>query len=157
MIGARAGCKWHCLTAGHLTCVPRTHSDPAMLSISAANPSTSAGVNALASRFEAKVRSAVLHRANNGAWITGCHEHCGQWTQGQVAGANSDFNTTIDGTTAPFAVRDWYLSNRKAFFEYGRAGAADAFGEGTEQAFAHAHFTTATYPCENCCSGGNGP
>ena len=49
-----------------------------------------------------------------------------QWTQGQVAGANSDFNTTISGTTAPFAVRDWYAANRKAF--YGGAAAA-ATGE----------------------------
>ena len=23
----------------------------------------------------------MLHRSNNGAWITGCSEHCGQWSQ----------------------------------------------------------------------------
>ena len=125
--------------------------DPAMLGISAGHPKTPALINALAGRFEQKVRTAVLGRANNGAWITGCHQHCGQWTQGQRAGSNSDFNTTIGGTTAPFAVRDWYLENRNAFFE--RAGAAAA----GPPAHAHAHFTSAVYPCTNCCAGGNGP
>jgi hypothetical protein len=37
----------------------------------------------------------------NGAFITGCHEHCGQWAQGQMAGSDSDFNATIDGACVP--------------------------------------------------------
>eukprot|EP01044_Picomonas_judraskeda_P034457 COSAG03_NODE_14300_length_469_cov_0.821622_1_plen_68_part_10 len=41
-----------------------------------------------------------------------CRLGCEQWTQGQIAGGNSDFNTTIDGTTAPFAVSAWYRANR---------------------------------------------
>ena len=38
---------------------------------------------------------------------------CEQWAQGQIAGKNSDFNTTIGGTTAPYAVNAWYSANRK--------------------------------------------
>ena len=147
-----------------------------------------AQVNALAGRFMVKVKSAVLSRANNGtstygfllyithvvpavdhevmfctgAWITGCHEHCGQWTQGQIAGGNSDFNTTIGGTTAPFAVRDWYLANRAAFFarRAGGGGEEKEAGVGKHREAGvgkHVHTTAAVYPCKNCCAGGNGP
>ena len=117
--------------------------DPAMISISSMAKSAS-DINALASRFVAKVNSAVLSPAQkkNGAWITGCEEHCGQWSQGQMAGSNSDFNTTIDGTTAPFAVAAWYAANRK----HAQSGPSE-----------FVHMATAKYPCENCCAGGDGP
>lgn len=66
------------------------------------------------SQFVAKVNKNVLYpgQKKNGAFITGCHEHCGQWAQGQIAGPNSDFNATIDSTTAPFAVQAWYEANK---------------------------------------------
>ena len=68
--------------------------------------------------------------------------YCEQWAQGQIAGQNSDFNTTIDGTTAPFAVNAWYGANRK--------GAQSGSTE-------FVHKATAKYPCSNCCNGGDGP
>eukprot|EP00756_Hemistasia_phaeocysticola_P045919 Hpha_TRINITY_DN19675_c0_g1::TRINITY_DN19675_c0_g1_i1::g.186252::m.186252/K19882/NOTUM; O-palmitoleoyl-L-serine hydrolase len=117
--------------------------DPAMISISS-KALTAEEINALATRFVAKVNAAVVGpgQRKNGAFITGCHEHCGQWAQGQKAGKNSDFNATIDGTTAPFAVQRWFATNK--------------LGAQTD-AREFVHMATAQYPCANCCDGGDGP
>eukprot|EP01051_Picozoa_sp_SAG22_P007417 SAG22_NODE_522_length_9503_cov_4.233624_6_plen_211_part_00 len=116
--------------------------DPAMISISSTSKGAAA-INALAARFVGKVEAAVFGggQKKNGAFITGCEEHCGQWAQGQVAGGNSDFNATIDGTTAPFAVQAWFAANKA-----GKQSEARQF----------VHMATARYPCEDCCFGGDG-
>ena len=111
-----------------------------------------------------KVESAVLTQSatnksqgKNGAFITGCHEHCGQWAQGQQAGANSDFNATIDHTTAPFVVQAWYLHNKKAAAAAAAGGqppAPAATSSSSTQPFVH--MVTAEYPCADCCDGGDG-
>jgi hypothetical protein len=117
--------------------------DPAMLSISSKCKSPSE-INALAARFVHKVKASVLlakKPGRNGAFITACHEHCGQWAQGQDSSVSpADFNATIDGTTAPFAVQAWFRANRQ--------------GQAEKPIV---HMATAVYPCANCCSGGDGP
>jgi hypothetical protein len=131
--------------------------DPAMISISS-TVKTDAAINALAGRFVAKVQAVVLTENDpfeglkNGAFVTGCHEHCGQWAQGQVAGGNSDFNATIEGMTAPFAVQRWFAHNKLA---HAAGGGEQAVGVGLG-AHPFVWMATAKYPCSNCCDGGDG-
>ena len=145
--------------------------DPAMISISSKVSSPDA-INGLAERFVAKVESAVLapsavnkNPEKNGAFITGCHEHCGQWAQGQQAGENSDFNVTIDGMTAPFAVQAWYNHNKQQQQQVGSGSGEQASEEQESEEAASSspfsqqpfvHMATAKYPCLNCCKGGDG-
>ena len=63
----------------------------------------------------------------NAAFVTSCHEHCGQWAQG----TDGDFNVTIDGWQAIPALSSW------------RDGGARKLW-----------VQEASYPCSSCCQGG---
>ena len=105
------------------------------------------------------------------------HIVCKYIDQGQIGKQPrwSDFNTTLGGTTAPFAVHDWYAYNRKLFFGGARSiesvdaattgknahktNKGRALKSGVEFVRASAefvHMTSATYPCSDCCDGGDG-
>lgn len=106
--------------------------DPALDSISGgesgANTTT---VNDMGAALYSLVKSTVLTRPANAAFLTSCHEHCGQWGQDQ-GGPFADFNVTIDGWSAMPALASWLR---------GDAGRS-------------LWFQPAQYPCASCCSGG---
>lgn len=83
-------------------------------------------------------RTVLAGRPNNAAFITSCHEHCGQWAQGQILEGHDDFNVTIDGWTAPFALDSW-------------AAGVWAGQTPARTVWVQKHL----YPCDDCCSGGN--
>lgn len=108
--------------------------DPAMITISTGgrNP------NEVGAEVLAKVNESVLwDKPRNAAFITSCHEHCGQWAQGQVLANHNDFNVTIDGWTAPFALNSW---------------AASLWA--SSQPVRRTWIQEASYPCATCCNGG---
>ena len=85
--------------------------DPAMISISSKSK-TDAQINALATRWLALLDARVLNgtttgkrTGQNGAFVSACNEHCGQWAQGQTAKMTmpnerpQDYNSTVDGIT----------------------------------------------------------
>merc|ERR1711908_234587 len=111
--------------------------DPTMKSIT----SKSLDFNTVGEHVLSKLHSFVLGDGNadfekNGAFITSCAEHCGQWAQGQVVPKHNDFNVTIDGWTAATAVNDW---------------AAKSWSKSSGRRF---WLQNASYPCESCCAGG---
>lgn len=127
--------------------------DPAMISIST-QERTKTGINEFGQRWLAKLDAAVLDTPSgktgrNGAFVTACHQHCGQWTQGQTTNP-ADFNVTIDGMTAPFAVQSWFEWNRLNRQEGNHLAKEAAF----QQSFVYK--AAAVYPCSNCCEGGDG-
>jgi hypothetical protein len=67
------------------------------------------------------LHASVLRNPQNGAFITSCHEHCGQWATGQTD-PMPDFNVTISGLTAGVALDRWV-----------RAQVAGAEGGGARQ------------------------
>lgn len=84
----------------------------------------------------AHVNATVLNRPGNAAFLTACHEHCGQWAQGQVwgdGGRFDDFNVTIDGWQAVPALQEWWRG----------AGAGRSIW-----------VQDTPYPCSECCAGG---
>ena len=99
-------------------------------------------VNALGRSVLAHVNATVLAgRPRNAAFLTSCHEHCGQWGQGQrlsYKGKNwDDFNVSIDGLSGAAAFDQW--------FGKVEAGGAER---------SHLWLQQARYPCKTCCSGG---
>eukprot|EP00051_Salpingoeca_urceolata_P009780 m.118854 g.118854 ORF g.118854 m.118854 type:complete len:430 (+) comp16444_c0_seq1:1528-2817(+) len=93
-------------------------------------------VNRMAGELVALVHDRVLSKPHNAAFITSCHEHCGQWAQDQALGPQgqfADFNVTIDGLTAPKALNEWILGN---------------------VAPSKLWLQAADYPCKTCCHGG---
>lgn len=78
------------------------------------------------------VKSTVLDRKGNAAFLHACHEHCGAWGQGQQ-GSFADFNVTINGMTAAYAMDAWFA------------------GRNPQQLW----LQNPPYPCDSCCSGGS--
>lgn len=110
--------------------------DPTMKSIS----TKSLDFNTVGDHVLSKLHSSVLGDGNsdfekNGAFITSCAQHCGQWAQDQMTG-EKDFNVTIDGWTAATAVNEW---------------ASQSWSESSGQRF---WLQNASYPCQSCCAGG---
>eukprot|EP00035_Acanthoeca_spectabilis_P012237 m.217978 g.217978 ORF g.217978 m.217978 type:complete len:430 (-) comp15566_c0_seq1:2100-3389(-) len=109
--------------------------DPALISISTSKVDPNVvGLKVL----DTVNRTVLAGRPNNAAFITSCHEHCGQWAQGQILEGHNDFNVTIDGWTAPFALDSWAAGVW--------AGQAPA-----RTVWVQKHL----YPCDDCCLGGN--
>ena len=105
--------------------------DPALDGISGGESGANASnVQRLGDTLAALVQATVLSRPANAAFLTGCHQHCGQWAQGQT-GAFADFNVTIDGDAAIPALMSWWSGGAKRLWRQG-----------------------ASYPCKACCSGG---
>lgn len=96
---------------------------------------SAAQVNGLGDEMLALVRATVLARAPNAAFLTSCHEHCGQWGSGQE-GLFPDFNVTIDGS-AITAFASWLT--------------AIVAGEAPPRTL---WLQAAPYPCPGCCRGG---
>lgn len=106
--------------------------DPALDSISGGEGGGNAtNVQRLGDELAALVAATVLNRPANGAFLTGCRQHCGQWAQGQT-GPFADFNVTIDDTTAVPALMGWWS------------------GSSSQRLWKQA----AQFPCATCCSGG---
>lgn len=111
--------------------------DPALDSISSGeNGSNTTNVMRIGTMLESLVNATVLNRPGNAAFLTACHQHCGQWAQGQVSpyGFN-DFNVTIpawgQSWTAIPALTAWYTQGFPTFWSQ-----------------------AASYPCASCCNGG---
>ena len=93
-------------------------------------------VNAIGRQFLSDLASTVKRGKKNAGFVTACHEHCGQWSQG----SDGDFNTTINGVQAIPALMQWrtaLINNQDPYALW-----VQAPGD--------------TYPCTNCCSGGSG-
>lgn len=76
----------------------------------------------------------------NAAFISSCHEHCGQWGQNQTAADGLgpvDYLVVIDGTSQMAAFDAWLGAVE--------AGAAPPRRLWNQEA---------SYPCDACCSGG---
>lgn len=110
--------------------------DPALDDIVAnENGKNATNVQLIGDTLQAYVQLTALNRPGNAAFLTSCHQHCGQWAQGQVTSADGvpgDFNVTIDGYTAPQAFDEWFgrRSSRQLWLQ------------------------EAKYPCATCCDGG---
>jgi hypothetical protein len=79
-------------------------------------------------------RAASARAAVNGAFLTSCHEHCGQWATNQT-GLFPDFDVVVDGATAIPALAQWRAS----------------LGGGPARRL---WVQEAAFPCAACCSGG---
>lgn len=100
------------------TFVMNSRFDSALDSISGGeNGKNVSNVNRMGALVLSLLNASALNpvHAGNAAFITACHEHCGQWAQGQVLGPGNeyaDFNVTIireDGAwQAVPAVQAWY-------------------------------------------------
>jgi hypothetical protein len=106
-------------------------------------PATPENVNARGEFQLGVLRRAVLAQPRNAAFITSCHEHCGQWAAGQTDSAapgHADFNVTIGGVAAGSAVAAWARSR----------------WHGTPLPFSQrVRVQRASYPCDSCCAGGD--
>jgi sialidase-1 len=148
------------LAAPHIAApvfVMNSRYDPALIGISAGLPDAAGeglrptpaevkSINSLGATVLATINATVLRKGQNAAFITACHEHCGQWSTGQVLdwGKNSgpllgfdDFNVTIDGQTAGEAVVEWFRA-----LQAGGSGAGKLWLQGS------------AFPCDTCCHGG---
>ena len=119
--------------------VMQSRYDPALDSISAGEGGANAThVNAIGRQLLDDVAGRLLSRQpRNAAFLTACHQHCGQWSQG----TDGDFNVSIAGLQAIPALLQW------------RAGAAGPNGSGRLWVQAPGD----TYPCAECCAGGPPP
>jgi hypothetical protein len=97
------------------------------------------------------VTSTVLNRDQNAAFLTSCHEHCGQWGQGQLAGQFSDFNVSIDGYSAAGAMDEWF---GRVLTTTGNASTHEAREGWTHEGHPNLWLQKAVYPCTACCNGG---
>jgi len=127
--------------------------DPTMDSISAGiGGSNDSAVREVGAMLLASVRERALEggsQSRNVAFITACHEHCGQWGQGQrlgPGGAFNDFNVTIEGKTGAVAADQWW--------HWLDAGAPK--GGGGFVPSSRLWLQGADYPCSDCCDGGDG-
>lgn len=65
--------------------------DSALDSISGGeNGQNATNVNRMGALVLNLVNQTVLNRPGNAAFITSCHEHCGQWAQNQTWGVNGN-------------------------------------------------------------------
>jgi hypothetical protein len=154
--------------------------DPALDGISAGISSgDTAEVNRVGAMVLSQINKTVVQTSLiNAAFVSACHEHCGQWSQFQKLGPDGDFDDfwvrTPAGVTVPDAVNGWY-SSVEALWQGWRA---------TRDTSEHAYKSTvawrqhlrsnqleaarvsdamgqrlytqpASYPCKDCCSGGN--
>ena len=55
-------------------------------------------MEAIAALLVQSVNDTVLSALGGSAFLTSCHQHCGQWAQGQT-GLHADFSPVIDGYT----------------------------------------------------------
>lgn len=114
--------------------------DPALDDISGGeNGNNITNVNRLGATLADLVNATIMNRPNNAAFLTSCHEHCGQFAQNQT-GPFADFYVIIDGWTAIPAIMQWWA-------------VVTGKQERTES-FRNYWFQEATYPCSTCCSGG---
>ena len=135
---ARAGgdpltCAFPEVVSPHLstrTFVMNSRFDPALDAIAAGESGGNAAhVNEIGARVLGLSNTTLLLGGRgNGAFITSCHEHCGQWAQG----VDGDFNVTIDGASAVPALMEWRRGGQRSLW-----------------------VQPAAYPCNDCCSGGN--
>ena len=155
--------------------------DPALDSISGGESGGNVtNVQRLGDELLALVNATVLSRGNNAAFLTGCHEHCGQWGQDQTLGPGgqfNDFNVTIDGVTGAVALAQWYTALVQAHEGgvdirgwpplervRGRGSPPSARSPRHEPASPAASagvpsklwLQRVQYPCSDCCSGGSG-
>jgi O-palmitoleoyl-L-serine hydrolase len=132
-------CAFPEVAAAHVSTplfVMNSRFDPALDSIVAGeNGGNATNVNRLGQRLLDLVNATVLNRPGNAAFITSCHEHCGQWAQGQP-NPFADFNVTIDGSQAIPALAQWMAT---------RGGGGGARNLWVQEAL---------YPCAQCCNGG---
>jgi hypothetical protein len=126
--------------------------DSALISICSSGMDTDAKINALGAEVVRKVNETVLQKPNNAAFITACHEHCGQWGTGQKLAYNKrdfdDFNVTIDGMNALQAIDAWYHSLLGDGEQ--QTTTVDSSVAGPKRLWMQA----TSYPCKTCCSGG---
>ena len=110
-------------------------------------PGTDANYNAHGAFQLDVMRKTVFSEAKNAGFVTSCHEHCGQWSTGQIETAlpgawmgHDDFNVTIGGVTAGPAVDEW---------------ARASWAGRTLPESKRVRVQKALYPCESCCAGGD--
>ena len=117
--------------------------DPALDSISG-KLHGDADVERLGQSLVSHVNATVLKgKPRNAAFLTSCHEHCGQWGANQTISYKSknwdDFFVDIDGFTGLTAINSWWQ-------EMSMSGGSSQHSPLWMQA--------ATFPCKACCSGG---
>jgi len=90
------------------------------------------GVNRLGEELLVLIKKVILNRSGNGAFISSCHEHCGQWSQNQTDHF-PDYNVTILGWQVIPALSHWWnkTSTRREWVQ------------------------SSSYPCVGCCFGKN--
>lgn len=129
------------------------------------NGSNTTNVNRIGAKLLELVNTTVLNRPGNAAFITSCHEHCGQWAQGQKLGPGGqfdDFNVTIEGTQAIPALASWYTERVQRAHRQAAVGGdastpiAAAEMETGGPDYSHVWVQSALFPCANCCAGGDG-
>lgn len=112
-------CRWPGVVVPHISVplfVLNSRFDPALDSIVAGVSSGDASsVNAVgAALLDIVNRTVLAPGVRDAAFIDSCHQHCGQWAQGQVptpaSQAPADANVTIDGYTAVAALSEWYAA-----------------------------------------------
>lgn len=112
--------------------------DPALDSITGGpNGGGADTVRRLGAELLALLNATLLAASpRNGYFISSCHQHCGQWGQGQVTPV-ADFNVTIDGVGMAGAVAAWYGAVRAGTPPPRRVWVQEA-----------------GFPCAACCEGG---
>jgi len=85
-------------------------------------------VNRIGDEMVRLINETVLNKPENGAFLTSCHEHAGQWGQGQT-GQFADFKVTIDGLTTVPALTEWLRGGQKKVW-----------------------IQPQSYPCSTCCN-----
>lgn len=129
--GNPATCAFPEVVARHVTTptfVMNSRFDPALDGITeGAKASNIPRINAIGARVLQLINQTLLGDARgNAAFVTSCHEHCGQWAQG-----TDDFNVTIDGWQAIPSLMSWRDGGaRKVWVQ------------------------EASFPCDACCQGG---
>ena len=116
--------------------------DPAVDSIVANTGGGNATlVNDVAAKWVGLINATVVFGGStvNGAFLTGCHQHAGQWGQGQSGGPGpDDFLVVIDGDSQIGAFDAWL--------------AAVSMGVTPARRY---WLQSAVYPCDSCCVQGD--
>lgn len=154
--------------------------DPALDDISAGISSgNTAEVNRVGGLVLSTINATVVQTSPiNAAFVSACHEHCGQWSQFQKLGPNGEFDDfwvrTEEGVTVPDAVGAWFhavealwqqwrltrvpgehaFESTLAWRQHLRRDTGDA-ASASAAIGQRLYLQPASYPCQTCCSGGN--
>jgi hypothetical protein len=135
--------------------------DPALFQIIAGESGKNAtNVNRIGAQLLERINATVLSNNTNAAinalFAPSCTEHCGQWGTNQT-GLFPDYNPTIDDATGIQAFAQWRDSLPPSTWPAGSRGRADAeraWGASPPRAPQRVWIQGATFPCANCCNGG---